>query len=104
MIMDKNNSDNNDDDDDDDDNKNGNNDNGNSNNDNNNNNNNNANNISNNEKIWKLKTKTIPVVIGALSMMNVLLIKSLITHHYRKCRKWYSQVLLTYYRSAANVS
>ena len=99
MIMDKNNSDNNDDDD----NKNGNNDNGNSNNDNNNN-NNNANNISNNEKIWKLKTKTIPVVIGALSMMNVLLIKSLITHHYRKCRKWYSQVLLTYYRSAANVS
>ena len=104
MIMDKNNSDNNDDDDDD--NKNGNNDNGNSNNDNNNNNNNNnnANNISNNEKIWKLKTKTIPVVIGALSMMNVLLIKSLITHHYRKCRKWYSQVLLTYYRSAANVS
>ena len=104
MIMDKNNSDNNDDDDD---NKNGNNDNGNSNNDNNNNNNNNnnnANNISNNEKIWKLKTKTIPVVIGALSMMNVLLIKSLITHHYRKCRKWYSQVLLTYYRSAANVS
>ena len=89
MIMDKNNSNNNDDDD----NKNGNNDNGNRSND-----NNNTNNISNNKKIWKLKTKTIPVVIGALGMMNILLIKSLVTHHYRKCRKWYSQVLLTYYK------
>ena len=53
-------------------------------------------------KMWKLKTKAIPIVMGVLEMTNkgaqILSIKSLVNHHYRKCRKQYSQVLLTYYQ------
>ena len=42
-------------------------------------------------KMQKLKTKTIPVAIGALGMtkkgtQKILLIKSLVNHHYRICR------------------
>ena len=53
-------------------------------------------------KMWKLKTKTIPVVAGALDMVKKgtqnFIDQILVNHHYGKCRKQYSQVLLTYYK------
>ena len=42
-------------------------------------------------KMWKLKTKTIPVVAGALDMVKKgtqnFMDQILVNHHYGKCRK-----------------
>ena len=44
-------------------------------------------------KMWKLRSKTILVLIGFLGMikkvLKILLVKSLVNHCYRKCRKCY---------------
>ena len=51
-------------------------------------------------KIWKLKPKIIPAVIGALGMIKkgaqISLIKYLVSPLYKKCQKLYLQAPLTY--------
>ena len=52
-------------------------------------------------KMWKLKTKVIPVVIGALGMIKNgkkknSLMKYLVSPLYKKCKKLYLLVPLTY--------
>ena len=51
-------------------------------------------------KMWKLKTKVIPVVTGALGMIKngrkISLMKYLVSPLYKKCKKLYLQAPLTY--------